>query len=217
MPESEEALFLAETIHPAALIVDNQRYRITALVDTYARFWGIRTPIISCSMPSGRRILRSLGIADYLIKPVTSEALLHTLDGLHAPIQRVLIIDDEPDIVRMFSRMLQNASQPYQIWKAYNGHEGLMLMQEQVPDVVILDVLMPEVDGFGVIEHMKAHPALANIPILLTSARGTFDAITPSTDGIVSVHKPAGFQPIELIRCVESIINTLTPTTEPMR
>jgi signal transduction histidine kinase/CheY-like chemotaxis protein len=215
--ECEEALYLAEMIQPTALIIDNKDANKTlqaSLVETM-RSRGLTTPIISCSMPSGRRILRSLGVADYLVKPVTSEALLHALDGLKATIKHVLIVDDEPDIVRMFSRMLQNAAQPYQIWKAYNGREGLMLMREKPPDVVILDVLMPEVDGFGVIEHMKAHPALTNIPIVLTSARGTFDAITPSTDGIISVHKPAGFQPIELIRCVESIVNTLTPATEP--
>ncbi|MCC7452145.1 MAG: response regulator [Anaerolineae bacterium] len=213
--DQDEVQRLVNTIRPSALVMDEGQ--ISAELLDVVQSNDCHTPIISCTMPSGRRAVQMNGVADYLVKPVSHEALLGTLARLSIPIREVLIIDDDQDIVRMFSRMLQAMPQPPQLCKAYSANEGLALMQQQRPDVIILDLLMPEVDGFELIQCMKSDPDLADIPIILTSARGAADAIAPSSDGELIVRKPLGFQPIELVRCVEALVDSFNPPSVPVQ
>jgi signal transduction histidine kinase/DNA-binding response OmpR family regulator len=209
---AEEAARLAGTISPAAIIVDKQR----AAVLEDAIFSASPVPVITCQMPSGRRAMQQRGVTDYLVKPVSADALLNALSELAGQIKTVLIVDDDPDLVRMFGRMLQAEPHSYQVWKAFNGREGLAMMRQQPPDAVILDLLMPDMDGMTVIEQMKADPLLAQVPIVLASARGAVDAILPTTGGELVVRKPSGFQPIELVQCVEALVSAFTPASGPM-
>src|SRR5262249_55751183 len=64
-------------------------------------------PLITCPMPSGRRIMQNLGVRDYLVKPVTQPILQEAIARLAQPIKSVLIVDDDQEIVRLFSRMIQ--------------------------------------------------------------------------------------------------------------
>ena len=68
-----------------------------------------------------------------------------------------MIIDDNRDIVRLFSQTLRSLNTQYQIRSAYSGSDGIALMNQDPPDLLILDVLMPGMDGFAVIETMRAH------------------------------------------------------------
>jgi CheY-like chemotaxis protein len=206
----EEAARLVKNIQPSALVVDKSR---AANIHDVAG----STPVITCSMPSGRRTMQLYGATDYLVKPVSRAELFTSLERLNLPVHTILLIDDDPDVVRMFSRMLQTAPQQYELWKAYGGMEGLAQMEQQPPDVVLLDVLMPEVDGFEVVRKMKANPALASVPIIMISAYGAMETIEASADGELAVVKPAGFQPIELVRCIEALVEEFRPATEPAR
>ncbi len=83
---------------------------------------------------------------------------------------RILIVDDEPDIVRLLAFALQ--AEGYQILTAKNGLEGLELARREKPDVVILDVMMPGMDGFEVCSELRSRPDTANLPIIILSALG---------------------------------------------
>ncbi|MBC7814529.1 MAG: response regulator [Burkholderiales bacterium] len=209
-----EALKLVRAVQPAALVVDQQVMvqaaadeNLRTLLDEAASI----TPIIQCQMPSGRRAMQLRGVSDYLVKPVSMENLETTLKRLAIPIHNILVIDDDQDIVRLYDRMLKTLSPAYQIRKAYGGAEGLAMMNRTPPDVVILDLLMPEMDGFGVIDAMQAAPALNSIPIILASAYGASEGITPFTQGELIVSRSDGFQPIELVRCIENLVDALRP------
>jgi CheY-like chemotaxis protein len=208
-----EAAHLLDTIHPTALVLDEaQPYDdIRVLAEQQA------IPLIECPMPSGRRSMKAYGVTDYLVKPVSSEALHDTLRRLDRPVQSIVVIDDDQDVVRLYDRMLRTLSPIYQVRKAYSALEGLEIMKYTPPNVVILDLLMPEVDGFAVIREMKATPALADIPIILASAYGAADAIAPHAKGRLSVFRTDGFQPIELVQCVERLVDVLTPASGPVR
>jgi signal transduction histidine kinase/CheY-like chemotaxis protein len=164
------------------------------------------TALIACPMPSGRRLMQAFGVSDYLIKPVSRQALLEAMRQLPPPVARVLIIDDNLDVCRMFSQMLQTAGQAYVIEVAHNGKEGLTAAQRTPPDAVILDILMPDLDGFAVIQQMKRNPALAEIPIVVVSARGASEAVASEVWGEITIQKLVGFQPIELVNCVDSVV-----------
>jgi len=81
---------------------------------------------------------------------------------------KILVVDDEPDMVEMLKMMLENAS--YDVVAAYDGKEGIEKAREEKPDVIVLDLMMPEMDGFEACKEMKNDPELADIPILVLTA-----------------------------------------------
>jgi signal transduction histidine kinase/DNA-binding response OmpR family regulator len=198
---------------PTAIIVDAERADETT--QAFLSDAEKTTPIVRCPMPSGRRTMQALGMADYLVKPVSYEALHDALTRITRPVKNVLVVDDDKEIVRLFTRMLQTMPEVYAVKKAYSGAEGLDLMRAEPPDAVILDLLMPDVDGLTVVHQMKLSEALADVPVIIVSARGAAEAVTVSGVGALSVQKPAGFQPLELVRCVEAIAEAVTPATAP--
>ncbi|MBX3062192.1 MAG: response regulator [Anaerolineae bacterium] len=197
---------LVQAIQPTALIVDSHlESQARATLTEYT------VPIITCPMPSGKRAMQRYGISDFLVKPVTFEALCTALDKLAVPVHNVLIVDDEPDMVRLFTRMFQRLPAPCQVQKAYSGKECLRLLARQRPDVLILDLLLPDMDGLSIAQQIKRDPLLAEVPIILASAFGAADALQKTTEGTFSVAKQEGFEPIELVRCVEALVGALTP------
>jgi len=86
-------------------------------------------------------------------------------------IQSVLIVDDEPGILDLHSHMLQTELPNCQILKARDGRQGLELMREFLPDLVLLDLMMPILDGFEVLKAMQAEQALNRIPVIVLSGQ----------------------------------------------
>ena len=81
---------------------------------------------------------------------------------------RILLIDDDVDFVKATTKVLQ--SKPYEVIAAYDGQEGLDKARSEKPDLILLDILMPKVDGFAVAEQFKKDQTLSKIPVLaLTS------------------------------------------------
>lgn len=82
----------------------------------------------------------------------------------------ILVVDDEPFICRSLTFVLRKDN--YRVLEARNGEEALAIIREQRPDLVFLDVMMPKVNGFQVTEQVRADPALADIKIILLTAKG---------------------------------------------
>jgi DNA-binding response OmpR family regulator len=85
-------------------------------------------------------------------------------------IQRVLIIDDEPDI-REATQVCLEAAKGWQVLTAESGRVGIALAIAQQPDVVLLDVMMPDVDGLTTFVEMRSHPEAQHIPVILLTAK----------------------------------------------
>jgi threonine synthase len=83
---------------------------------------------------------------------------------------RVAIIDDTADARRLVRRILQSQGD-FTISEAANGREGLELVQREHPDLVVLDLMMPEIDGYAVLEALKANPDTADIPVIVSTAK----------------------------------------------
>ena len=99
-----------------------------------------------------------------------SEGFMAALDQLDPRSRRVLIVDDDPDAVRLIRRILQ-ARGAFYIEEAYRGDEALERIRRQPPDVIFLDLMMPGMDGFAVLEALKADEGLRRIPVLVITAR----------------------------------------------
>ena len=87
----------------------------------------------------------------------------------------VLIIDDEPKIVETVTLLL--TSQGYEVVGAADGRQGLELATAQPPRLILLDVMMPKLDGFSVLAHLKREAATRAIPVVMLSAKGESDSL----------------------------------------
>jgi threonine synthase len=83
---------------------------------------------------------------------------------------RIAIVDDHPEARRLIRRILQSQGE-YTLYEAASGREAIELAQRERPDLIILDLMMPEIDGFGVIEALQAQPETAEIPIIVVTAK----------------------------------------------
>lgn len=102
--------------------------------------------------------------------PAREEGLLTALEDLDERVQRIAIVEDNPDATRLIRRILQ-AQGEFLIEEAYNGRDGLHLIQETRPNLVILDLMMPGLDGFSIVDAMKKDKRLQHIPIIVITAK----------------------------------------------
>lgn len=92
----------------------------------------------------------------------------------------ILVIDDDPEIIQVITRMLQ--AEGYTTQAALSGEEGLAKIASQTPDMVILDVMMPSIDGLEVCRQLRADARFTTLPILMLTARGRTQDITQGLD-----------------------------------
>ena len=130
-------------------------------------------PVIICSITEKADKGFSLGAADYLVKPILEEDLVHALDRLNknGQIHEVLVIDDDTNDLRLIGKILNEHSQ-YKPILVEGGRKGWEVINEKAPHAIILDIFMPEMDGFTILENLRDHPKLREIPVLVISGGG---------------------------------------------
>jgi threonine synthase len=102
--------------------------------------------------------------------PTTSEGLLGALDQLDRRVKQIAIIEDNPDAARLLRRILQTQGN-FQILEAYTGQQGLELIRSSHPDLVLLDLMMPDMDGYAVLDELEADNMLENLPVIVITAK----------------------------------------------
>jgi PAS domain S-box-containing protein len=128
-------------------------------------------PIIICSIIEDLEKGFNLGATDYLVKPILEEDLVNALDQLNTDgsIRDVLVIDDDPNDLRLVGKILNDDGR-YKSILAEGGRMGWdIIASGKPPHVVVLDLFMPEMDGFKILENMQASPKLRDIPVIVIS------------------------------------------------
>ncbi len=87
--------------------------------------------------------------------------------------KKILLIDDEPELVELLKERLESSG--YEFVSASNGEEGLIKVGEEAPDFILLDLIMPKMNGYDVCKRLKENPGTKDIPILIITASGTKD------------------------------------------
>ncbi|MGH2468884.1 MAG: response regulator, partial [Chloroflexota bacterium] len=132
-------------------------------------------PVVVVSVLDDEQMGQALGAADYLVKPVDRAALLARLEryAFTSKVKqnevRVLVVDDDPAALRLLAGILEPLG--FSVSTASGGAEAIALARAQVPDLMLMDLMMPDVSGFEVIDALKAEPKTARVPILVISAR----------------------------------------------
>lgn len=133
------------------------------------------TPVIISSVIDNKELGFALGAADYLVKPVDRASLLEKLQELNFDTKKtrkgvsILCIDDKQEVLELLASILEPAG--YNVISAGSGEEGIEKAVSYKPDLIILDLMMPEVDGFEVVQKLKDNPATDDIPIFILTAK----------------------------------------------
>jgi CheY-like chemotaxis protein len=134
-----------------------------------------RIPVVIISIGADRRRGFALGAAAVMQKPVSRQELYESLVDLgvfpFSPGQtlKVLVVDDDPKAVELIATRIMGLASA--VLRAYGGLEAIEAARQELPDVIVLDLMMPEVNGFEVVEALKDDPATARIPILVVTAK----------------------------------------------
>lgn len=132
-------------------------------------------PVIIASVIDNRELGFALGASDYLVKPVDRITLLKKLEELSFATKKgrrpvnILCIDDHNEVLELLASILEPAG--YNVITANSGRQGIEKAIAYGPDLIILDLMMPEVDGFEVTQILKGNPSTMDIPILILTAK----------------------------------------------
>jgi CheY-like chemotaxis protein len=149
-------------------------------------------------------------MAAYLTKPVTAATLQHEL-GCLGDVQDVLVIDDDRGFCQLIERTLHASSSRYRVRQAYDGWDGLANMRRHRPDVVLLDLFMPDLDGFQVLEEMRRDPALDGVEVILVTAADLAEDALLRQSKQMTIHRPDGLRLGEILRCLAAVMDVLKP------
>ncbi len=111
------------------------------------------------------------GFTSILTKPVNAKTLIeyiHSLKSVHRPI---LIVDDDPEARRLYRDLVHEAVPGYKIIEAKDGAEALEILSGTVPSLVLLDLVMPKIDGFTVLDRIRSSPKISHVPVLVLSGK----------------------------------------------
>ncbi|MBI5393279.1 response regulator [Candidatus Woesearchaeota archaeon] len=121
--------------------------------------------------------------------------------------KNVLIVDDEPNIVNLVRLSLNQ--EKYNIYEAFSSRDAMTIVKTQLPDIVVLDLMMPGVNGYEFCQALRENPRTKNVPVLILSAKSQMDdklhAIDVGADDYVT--KP--FDPMELVRRIKLNMNMM--------
>lgn len=145
---------------------------------------------------------------NYLHKPLQAEQLGKELDRILAPSDKpstVLIVDDDPGILDMHSRLVEQTGR--QVLKARNGREALEVLSNTCPDLILLDLMMPEMDGFEVLDALRGSESTRCIPVIVLTARLLSDAdLERCNRGVASILGKGLFSAEETLKHIEAAL-----------
>ena len=167
-------------------------------------------PVLFYSPKDERGIFIEL---ELITKPTNKSHLAEAVERVSKKITlgeskiKILLVDDEPLILDLHERMLMESFQECIIYKATNGRDALNIMKQYIPDVVLLDLMMPDMNGFEVLTHMREMETTRLIPVIVVSAQilddDDFDKLQK---GVASVIKKGLFSSDEIMNQVEKAI-----------
>ena len=172
--DGEEGLALAREHRPAAITLDV----IMPGKDGWATLGELKSdeeladiPVVMATMLDERDLGYTLGASGFVVKPIDRERLSAALEpyrGRGAE-PSALVVDDEEDARELLRRMLE--AEGWSVATAADGREALSFLEDRTPSLILLDLMMPEMDGFAVVEHLRADPDLARIPVIVVTAK----------------------------------------------
>jgi len=206
-----EALAMARELKPVAITLDIllpeiDGWEVLKQLKADELTWNI--PVVVISVIDNPALALALGAKDYFVKPVDRGALLSRLSqyAFTAQVQpgetRVLVVDDEPANLVLLQALLE--PEGFKVLKASGGREGIDVARAQLPQLILLDLMMPGVTGFDVVEALRADATTRSIPIMVLTAKELTNQDKAALNGHVAAifqrNSVAGSELVEWLR-----------------
>jgi len=205
-----EGLSLARQIQPAAITLDVMMPGMDG--------WAVLTvlkadpvtadiPVIMITVVDDKNLGFALGASDYLIKPIEWDRLLAVLER-HRPRMvgsQVLVVEDDPEARDMLRRAAEKHG--WEVTEAENGRVGLERVAAQIPGVIVLDLLMPEMDGFIFIEELRRRPDCRHVPVIVVTAKDLTEEDRRRLNGhVIQILQKGGYSTQELLDEIQELL-----------
>jgi signal transduction histidine kinase/CheY-like chemotaxis protein len=166
------------------------------------------TPLLGCTLSVGLGDERLATVARYLIKPFKRSDLEQAVrDALGKEPLTVLLVDDDADTVRLVQRLLEVSFPEVTVYTASDGRSGLAALSAHRPDVLLLDVILPDMGGWALLEAKKGDAAVRDIPVIMVSAQDPQNR--PPTSCYLVAAMPNGISLNRLLRCWQWVARCL--------
>jgi CheY-like chemotaxis protein len=209
----EEALELARTLAPSAITLDV----IMPGMDGWAVLRELKTdpqtrdiPVIMVTMTDDRDLGYALGATEFLTKPIQRDQLVRLLERQSSdPEAGVLVVDDDPEVRAMVRRALEKEG--WRVDEAENGRVALERVAERPPSLILLDLMMPVMDGFEFVMQMRRLDAARSIPIVVVTAKDLTEEERHRLNGdVAGLVQKGGSGRDELLAQIRHLVETTT-------
>jgi signal transduction histidine kinase/DNA-binding response OmpR family regulator len=215
----EEGLHLAKQLHPAVITLDVLMPRMDG--------WSVLTalkadpaladiPVIMLTIVNDKSLGYALGAADYLTKPVDRDRLIALLQQYRHvdPTRSVLVVDDEAVARELLRRMLHQEG--WTVSEAKNGRVALERIAEHRPVLILLDLMMPEMDGFEFVAELRQHEEWQTIPIVIVTAKDLTPEDRLRLNGSVErILQKGAYRREELLQEVRDLVRSASVRNQP--
>ncbi len=196
LPDADHLLHNIEYYKPDVLIMDinlpnKNGWEAIEELNQYDETRNL--PVIICSIEDNQPRGQALGVSEYLVKPIIEEDLLHSLKHVirlqHGPVQikSILIVDPE----RTYGEAIAGYLSDYEVRIVRHGYEALGDIQENHPDLVFMDIELPDMDGFGLLVAMRSHEVSSDLPVIILTSHPREEVQLNRVDGgeVLFIHK----------------------------
>ena len=204
----EQAKEITRELFPRAILVTADAGRLSPDSLPYD------LPVVTFSI--SRSVSAMENLHDRLVKPVSRQALIKTIQSLGPQVHSLLIVDDDPAMSHFIRQSFRaegnaNTSNRYSLLSAFNGAEGLELLQKHPVDAILLDLELPDIHGWEWLIHLNDHPEFAHIPVIIVSAQDLpQDNFVPGTNALeLALHRPLTTR--ELGSVIKSVLENVLP------
>ncbi len=211
----QEGLRLAHEHHPSAILLDivmpqMDGWDVLSVLKNDHELAAI--PVIMLSLLEDKTLGYSLGATDYLVKPINYERFMAVLHKHHLDAKTsapVMVVEDDNSIREMMGRILKNAG--WQVDLAENGLIALEHLKQNLPALILLDLMMPEMDGFEFVSILRQEPSYADIPVVVLTAKDiTTEDRQRLHSGVETIFQKGAYSQEKLLTEIEQVLISVT-------
>jgi PAS domain S-box-containing protein len=216
-----EGLALARQLKPAAITLDV----MMPGMDGWAVLTALKAdpltadiPVIITTIVDDKNLGFALGAADYFIKPIDWDRLLAVLEKHRKRVagSHVLIVEDDPQTREMLRCAAEK--QGWQVVEAENGGVGLERVAERAPGVIVLDLMMPEMDGFQFVEALRRRPECRPIPVIVVTGKDLTEEDRRRLNGhVIQILQKGGYSMGELLEEIRKLLGSVAEVANNIR
>jgi signal transduction histidine kinase/CheY-like chemotaxis protein len=230
----EELVERIGQLYPRALVISQN---LMGPIHPFLSKLPYELPVLSIGLPASNERLQALpvGVANYLVKPVGRQALQEALQVLPGVIRSVLVVDDDPAMLRFVTQALRlhkgnqdreadpgtdnletkEEMEGYHFYTAASGEEALNILAEQKVDVILLDLDLPALSGWDVLNIVKENPDQPPPSIIVVSAHDMPPLLQPNGRELLNVWLNRSLTPQEMNAVLKGLLDNLQPTYRP--